>query len=98
MKSIQSMGGEARAKALTTEEKTSIAKTAAAARSKGHVPKPKQPAKPRVPLREKVKILAAALWEIADWKSGPEVSSSFDEPGSARMAREALEKAEITIQ
>ena len=33
---------------------------------------------------------AAALDQIASWREGAEVSGSFDEPGSARIAREAL--------
>lgn len=38
----------------------------------------------------KIARLTAALNEIASWSEGPEVNGSFDEPGSARIAREAL--------
>jgi hypothetical protein len=37
----------------------------------------------------------AALNEIASWKEGPIVNSSFDEPGSAQIARRALAR-EVT--
>ena len=32
-----------------------------------------------------------ALNEIASWREGPEVTGTFDEPNSARIARAALE-------
>lgn len=35
--------------------------------------------------------LRAALTTIAAWNEGPEVTSSFDEPHAARIARAALE-------
>lgn len=36
-----------------------------------------------------------ALEEIAAYYDGPVVNSSFDEPGSAQRAREALDKEEV---
>lgn len=38
--------------------------------------------------------LFEALNKIASWQEGPEVTGKFDEPVSARMAREALAQAE----
>lgn len=59
------------------------------------------PAKYIVPLVEKaeldryfddIMLLSEALDKIASWGEGPEVTTSFDEPNSAKIAREALEK------
>lgn len=41
-------------------------------------------------LRIELSLLRAALNEIASWNEGPEVSSSFDEPHAAKVARDAL--------
>ncbi len=41
-------------------------------------------------LRSENERLLTALNHIAAWDKGPEVTSSFDEPGSAKIAREAL--------
>lgn len=41
-------------------------------------------------LADKLAELVNALNHIASWPEGSEVSSSFDEPASARTAREAL--------
>lgn len=41
-------------------------------------------------LRAKVERLRSALTIIASWDEGPEVNSGFDEPESAKVAREAL--------
>lgn len=43
-------------------------------------------------LRAELDRLRAALNEIASWNEGPEVSSSFDEPHAAKVAREALKQ------
>ena len=42
-------------------------------------------------LRERVAALERALNKIASWGEGETVNGSFDEPGSAAIAREALE-------
>ena len=41
-------------------------------------------------LVSEVERLREALNDIASWKEGPEVDGRFDEPASARRAREAL--------
>ena len=41
---------------------------------------------------EKVKVLLEGLNQIAAWYEGPIVNGSFDEPASARTARETLRK------
>lgn len=41
-------------------------------------------------LRTELCLLRAAMNEIASWNEGPEVSSSFDEPHAAKVARDAL--------
>lgn len=40
--------------------------------------------------QEKYKKMEEALNKIASWEEGEEVTGSFDEPGSARIARESL--------
>lgn len=42
----------------------------------------------------RVERLTSALEEIARWNAGPDVLPSFDEPVSARIAREALKEGE----
>ena len=44
-------------------------------------------------IRQQLTEAQAALDAIASWDEGPKVDSSFDEPGSAQIAREALAKA-----
>ena len=44
--------------------------------------------------RAKVKVLRLALNRIASWGEGPDVTLSFDDPNSARIAREALKSTE----
>ena len=41
-------------------------------------------------LKEDNERLREALNRIASWREGPRVTSSFDEPGSAEIARQAL--------
>lgn len=48
------------------------------------------PGQDRVALR----IALAGLHQIASWNEGPVVNSSFDEPGSAKMARHTIELIE----
>lgn len=45
-------------------------------------------------LRERVRVYENALNEIASWGEGEKVTGRFDEPHSAKKAREALGKAE----
>ncbi len=41
-------------------------------------------------------VMRTALDHIASWSEGPQVTSSFDEPGSARIARDALSGVHCT--
>jgi hypothetical protein len=44
----------------------------------------------------RINKLVSALIQIASYDEGPEVTSAFDEPHSARVARKALEEWEET--
>lgn len=61
----------------------------------GSLPEAKQALQPNCgqPLLEVVKEMKEALNKIASWREGESVDSSFDEPCSASIAREALTKA-----
>lgn len=41
---------------------------------------------------DKVKVLLEGLNAIASWNEGPIVNGSFDEPASAKIARQTLER------
>ena len=49
-------------------------------------------------IRQQLAEAQAALDAIASWDEGPKVDSSFDEPGSAQIAREALTKLQTYLK
>ena len=54
----------------------------------------KEAAKTCAEAQSEITKLREALDKIASWNEGDEVDGSFDEPGSAAIAREALGKGE----
>lgn len=75
---------------LTTVERLEEERDAARARVDDLIADLKQEAQWHKEVRADAEKYRAALERIASWAEGVEVNSSFDEPGSAEIAREAL--------